>query len=143
HASVLAPDHERRVLLRPDFALDAANVQGLVAFDPERRDRVAAFELEGEHAHADEVRAMDTLEALHDYRAHAEEQRPLRRPVARAARTVLLAAEHHASDAFGDVFHRRLVHRHLLAPRLANGDAVVAALAGGPARTQQVLGAHL
>src|SRR5205814_3519730 len=54
HAAVLAPDHERRVLLRPQLALDAANVQGLVAFDPKRRDRVPAFELEGKHAHPDE-----------------------------------------------------------------------------------------
>src|SRR5437762_10685438 len=33
HAAVLAPDHERRVLLRPDLALDAADVDGLVALD--------------------------------------------------------------------------------------------------------------
>src|ERR1700704_5996174 len=48
HAAVGSPDHERRVLLRPDLSLDAANVHGLVAFDPERSDRVAAFELEGQ-----------------------------------------------------------------------------------------------
>src|SRR6266567_7217583 len=46
HAAVLPPDHQRRVLLRPDLALDAANVDGFVAFDAQRRDRVAAFELE-------------------------------------------------------------------------------------------------
>src|SRR6266581_4085540 len=142
-AAVGSPDHERRVLLRPDLALDAANVQGLVAFDPERRDRVAAFELEGEHTHADEVRAMDALEALHDHRAHAEQQRALRRPVARAARPVLLAAEHHGRDAFGDVFHRRLVDRHLLAGRLVDSDAAFGARAVGLHRKHQVLDAHV
>src|SRR6266513_4140202 len=35
HAAVLTMDHERRVLLRLDLALDAANVDGFVAFDPE------------------------------------------------------------------------------------------------------------
>src|SRR6266853_1423073 len=143
HAAVGSPDHERRVLLRPDLALDAANVEGLVAFDPERRDRVAAFELEGEHAHADEVRAMDALEALHDHRAHAEEQCPLRGPVARASRAVLLAAEHHGRDAFGDVFHRRLVDRHLLAGRLVDSDAAFGARAVGLHRKHQVLDAYV
>src|SRR5258705_437650 len=108
HAAVGSPDDERRVLLRPDLAFDAADVHGLVAFDAERRDRVAALELEGEHAHADEVGAMDTLEALHDYRAHAEQQRALRRPVARAARAVLIAAEDKARDALCEGFRRRL-----------------------------------
>src|SRR6266704_5970051 len=44
-AAVLAPDHERRVLLRPDLALDAANVHGFVAFDAQRSHGVAALEL--------------------------------------------------------------------------------------------------
>src|SRR5712691_3632981 len=41
HAAVLPPDHQRRVLLRPDLPLDAANVDDFVAFDAERSDRVA------------------------------------------------------------------------------------------------------
>src|SRR6266513_4844683 len=84
HAAVGPPDRERRVLLRPDLSLDAADVDDLVALDAERSDRVAALELEGQHAHADEVRAVDALEALHDHRANPQEQRALRRPVARA-----------------------------------------------------------
>jgi hypothetical protein len=43
----------------------------------------AGFELTGEHAHADEVAAMDALEALGDDGAHAEEQGALGGPVAR------------------------------------------------------------
>src|SRR6266705_2340092 len=51
-AAVGPPDHQRRVLLRPDLPFDAADVDDFVALDAERRDRVAAFELEGKHAHA-------------------------------------------------------------------------------------------
>src|SRR6266699_3039017 len=69
-------------------------VDGLVALDAERSDRVAALELERQHAHADEVRAVDALEALHDHRAHPQEECAFGRPVARAARAVLLAAKH-------------------------------------------------
>src|SRR5438552_1173863 len=143
YAAVGSPDHERRFLLRPHARFDAGDVDDLVPLDSERLHRIAARELEGEHAHPDEVRAMDTLEALHDYRAHAEEQRPLRGPIARAARAVLLAAEHHGRDPFGDVFHRRLVDRHLLAGRLVNGDAAFDARAVGLHRKHQVLDAHV
>ena len=54
---------------------------------------VAGCELQRQHAHADEVRAMDALEALRDDRLDAEQLRALRRPVARAAGAVFLAAE--------------------------------------------------
>ena len=43
---------------------------------------------------------MDALEALRDDRAHAEQLRPLRRPVARRARAVLLAREDDQRHAF-------------------------------------------
>src|SRR6266704_1796875 len=46
HAAVGSPDHERRVLLRPDLAFDAADVDGFLTGDAQRSDRVAAFELE-------------------------------------------------------------------------------------------------
>src|SRR6266571_5301359 len=50
HAAVGSPDHERRVLLRPDLPLDAADVDGFFTGDAQRPDRVAAFELERQHA---------------------------------------------------------------------------------------------
>src|SRR6266508_1847098 len=64
--SVLAADDERRFLLRPDARFDAGNDDDLVPLDSERLHRIVAGELEREHAHADEVRAVDALEALHD-----------------------------------------------------------------------------
>ena len=60
---------------------------------------------------------MDALVALRDHRAHAEQVRPLRRPVARRARSVLLAGEHDERDAFGAVALGGVEDRHLLARR--------------------------
>ncbi len=46
-----------------------------------------------QHAHADEVGAVDALEALRDDGLHAEQLRALGGPVARAAGAVFLAGE--------------------------------------------------
>ncbi len=82
---------------------------------PSDCDRVAVLELERQHAHPDEVRAVDPLEALGDHGAHAEQPRALGGPVAARARAVLLAGEHDQRHALLDVAHRGVVDRHLLA----------------------------
>ena len=74
--------------------LDPGDRELLLAGQPERLGRLAVGELQRQHAHADEVRAVDALERLRDHGAHAEQVRALRRPVARRARAVLLAGEH-------------------------------------------------
>src|SRR5260221_7922075 len=89
---VLVVDHDRHFLARVHAVFDTEDVDGLVAFDAERGHRVVPHELEGQHAHHDEVGAVDALEALDDHGTRAEEQRALGGPVARAARAVLLAA---------------------------------------------------
>ena len=58
-----------------------------------RLPRRAVLELQRQHAHADQVRAVDALEALDDHRLDPEQQRALGRPVARRAGAVFLAAE--------------------------------------------------
>jgi len=68
---------------------------------------------------------------------------PFAAQVARAAGAVLLAAERHGRDAFGDVFHRSLVDRHLLAGGLVDGDAAFDARAVGLHGKHQVLDAHV
>ena len=60
---------------------------------PSDCQEVPVLEQERQHAHADEVGAMDALEALGDHRAHAEQLRALGRPVARGACAVFLAGE--------------------------------------------------
>ena len=87
----------RRTLTRlPGFRPGASPSTSSVSC-PVRPSDVGALsgqELERHDAHADEVAAVDALEALRDHGAHAEQQRALRRPVARRAGAVLLARDH-------------------------------------------------
>ena len=55
----------------------------LFAGQPDRMPAFLAFELQRQYAHADEVRAMDSFEALCNDGANTEQTRALRRPVAR------------------------------------------------------------
>ena len=80
---------------------------------------------------------MDPLVALGDDRAHAEQPRPLRRPVARRARAVLFAGDHEQRHALRLVFHRGVVNRHLLPVGEMDRDGSLGA------RGQQVLETHV
>ena len=60
---------------------------------------------------------MDPLEALGDHRAHAEQRSALRGPVARRARAVLLAGDHHQRGAGALVRHRGVEERQRCAVR--------------------------
>jgi hypothetical protein len=65
---------------------------------------VAFGELQRQHAHADQVRAVDALEAFDDHGAHAEQGGALRRPVARRAGAIFLARDHDERRAVGRYF---------------------------------------
>ncbi|MBC7657200.1 MAG: aconitate hydratase AcnA, partial [Frankiaceae bacterium] len=84
---------------------------------------VVADELQRQHAHADQVGAVDALERAGDDRLHAQQLGALGRPVARRAGAVLFAAEHHRRYAVADVLHGRVENRHLFTARLVNRDA--------------------
>ena len=77
--------------------LDAGDRELLAAGQAERSRRLARHELQRQDAHHQQVRAVDPLVRLGDHRAHAEQVRPLRRPVARRARAVLLAGDARSS----------------------------------------------
>ena len=77
-----AGDLHLELLLRLD-AREAEDVDGLVAFDAERLGGIAAEELQRQDAHADQVGAVDALEAARDDRLDAEQLRAFGRPVAR------------------------------------------------------------
>src|SRR5207244_4548730 len=100
----------------------------LGVLDPRDRELLAPGEAEGlaaltipvlerQDPHHQEVRAVDPLVALGDHGSHAQEVRPLCRPVARRARAVLLAGEDDERHALGEISLRRLVDRRLLAVR--------------------------
>src|SRR5262249_56792417 len=103
----------------------------------ERLDGDTVGELAGKDAHADQVRAVDALEAPRHDDVHAEEARAFGRPVARAAGAVLLAGDDDLPRTLGDVAHRRVVDAHPLAARLVDGDAAF------DARHHEVLDAHV
>src|SRR5690606_40412986 len=85
---------------------EAANGEAVVAGQAERRAALALAELQRQNAHADEVRTVDALEALDDYRAHAEQAGALGGPVAARAGAVFLAGDHHQRGPVGLVLHR-------------------------------------
>src|SRR5829696_9065745 len=95
-------------------AVEAGDRDLLLAREPERRRRLALGELQRQHAHADQVGAVDALEGLRDHRAHAEQVGALGGPVARGARAVLGAGEHDQRRALLRVLHRRVVDRLLI-----------------------------
>ncbi len=60
----------------------SGKIVDLFAGEPEGFNALAVFELQLENAHADQVGAMNALEAFRDHRAHPEQIRPFRSPVA-------------------------------------------------------------
>ena len=107
--------------------VDAGDREQLAAGEPERLRVLAVGILEREHAHHQQVRAVDPLVALGDHRADAEQLRALRRPVARGARAVLLAGQHDQRRALGAVALGDVEDRALLAARHVHGPRALAA----------------
>src|SRR5713101_6600103 len=92
-AAVGGDDLGDHALARLDLAVQPADGHLLVATQPERLPGRALLEAQRQHAHADEVRAMDAFERLGDDGPHAEQAGSLRRPVARGSAAVFLAGE--------------------------------------------------
>src|SRR5262245_15245565 len=134
---VRAAYDQRDVLLRPDPAVETDYVESFRAVEVEGLRADAFFELQRQHAHSDQVATVNPLEALGDDRSHAQQPRPLRRPIARAARAVLLAGDHDQRRPFGLILHRRVIDAHLLASRIMFRHAAF------HAGDHQVLDAHV
>src|SRR5262249_22474152 len=64
-------DDFRRAAVQPD------DLEGLLAGEPERLRVLAFLELQRQHAHADQVRAVDALEAFGDDSLRSEQHRAL------------------------------------------------------------------
>src|ERR1700674_5495078 len=98
--------------------LDSASEADRVDLAPRQLKRLAILslsEFQRQHAHPDQVAAMDSLEALGDRGAHAEQQRTLGRPIARRTGAVLLTRDHDQRHAFLAVAFAGLENRGLLA----------------------------
>ena len=71
NTSVVAMNDEPHVLARRDLTVESADVEDFRAVEFERHRRRVTFELQRQHAHPDEVRAVYALEAARDDGAHA------------------------------------------------------------------------
>ena len=108
--TVFTGDFQREVLLRLDAAVEADDVVGLGAIQLERLSGGAVLKLQGQHAHADEIGAVNALKTLRDDDFDAEQVRALGRPVARRTRAVFLAREDDQRRARFLVGHGRIVN---------------------------------
>src|ERR1019366_4161277 len=97
--AALSGDMKSQVLLGLERLAEAEDVIGLRAVELQRRGGRPILELEREHAHPHQVAPVDALEALGHDGPHTKEVRPLRRPVARGTRAVLLAGDDHERGA--------------------------------------------
>src|SRR5215211_3075773 len=95
--------------------VDAFDREGLAPREAERLGALAFGELQREDPQHQQVRAVDPLVGLRDDGAHAEQVRPLGRPVARRARPVLLAGEDDQWHVLREVALRGVEDRRLLA----------------------------
>ncbi len=92
---------------------DAQNVVHFASAQAERGRVLAGGELERQHAHSHQIRAMNPLERRREDRFDAQPRDSLRRPIARRAGAVLPTGDHDERHAGLAIFHRRVVHRHL------------------------------
>ena len=76
--------------------VEAGDVESFRTVQPKILCILAILELAGQHAHADQIGAVDTLEAFGDHGFDAKQNGPFRRPVARRAGAVFLAGQHHS-----------------------------------------------
>ena len=130
-------DAQRGLLPRAERPLDARDVERLRPVERERLRVRPLLELQREHAHADEIGAMDSLEARHHDRADAQKLRPLRGPVAGASRAVLVTADDDQRRVVLRVSHRRVVDREPLVRWIVHRHSAF------DARHHQVLDAHV
>ena len=73
---------ERDILSRLDPRFNSKQIKRLTAIELQRRGARVVFELTRQHTHADEIAAMDALEALSDDDLHSKQQRAFCGPVA-------------------------------------------------------------
>src|SRR4249920_171266 len=84
-------DFQNQILLRLDRGIEANDIIRFGTIKLQRLRSGSFLKLERQHAHADEIRAMDALKALGNDNFYAELICALGRPVTRRTRAVFLA----------------------------------------------------
>src|SRR5699024_1877640 len=92
---------------------DAGDVVGLGTVESQRAGALLVGELQRQHAHPDQVGAVDPFERLGDHRLYTEQHGALGGPVTRRAGAVLLAAEYDQWGPGGPVVLRGIVDERL------------------------------
>src|SRR5579884_2658032 len=72
---------------------DSRYVEGFKTGKAQACGRFAFSELQGKHTHADEVTAVNALEAFREYRLYTEQSRPLGSPIAGRAGAIFFACD--------------------------------------------------
>ncbi len=120
---------------RGDFDLAARNecvgqaldVENFQARQSERFQIFARQKFERQHAHADQIAAMNALETFGEHGADAEKDRPLGGPIARGAGAIFFSGDHDQRRFFVAVFHGRVVDGHFFAAGLMDRPAAFGA----------------
>src|SRR5690242_2287873 len=87
----------------------------LLAGEPKRFRVLPVDKLQGQHAHAHEIRTVNALIAFSNDGAHTQQAWALSRPIARGTGAVLFAGKDDERHAFRQVLFGGIEYRHLLA----------------------------
>jgi hypothetical protein len=118
-----AVDFQGDLLMRAELFFKPLQRKGLMSRDPQALQAVLLLELQGKHAHPDEVAAVDSLKTFRDNGAHAEERSPLGRPVSGATHPVVFAGKDDQRDMLFGVDFTGVENRHLFAFRHQSGES--------------------
>ncbi len=144
--AVFAVNDQRGIALRGERGV-GQHINHLGTCQAQRLPRIAALELQRQHAHAHQVGAVDALKAARHHGLDAQQLRALGGPVTAGAGAVFLAGKHHRGCLLCHVLHGRVEDEHLLAPQrplvLEHRDAAFLARAIGRGCNHEVLDAHV
>src|SRR5690348_17076979 len=115
--AVLTAHAHRHLLPRLQLPGDPHDVVRLAACEIQRLPALPRLELQRQDAHPHQIAPVDALVALRQRRPNPQQQRTLCRPVARAARPILLPRNHQQRRPLRLIAHRGIVDRRLLARR--------------------------
>src|SRR5687768_15004104 len=118
-----AVNNESDFFERLDSVLHSQQIERLSAVELQRSGASVVLKLARQHAHADQIAAMDSFKTLRDHGSNTEQPRSLRGPVARTAGAVLLPGKDHERYAGFLITHRGVVDAHAVAVGLINRDA--------------------